>query len=231
METMIEFIMGFSTAFLPALVFTVYHLKKKGKETTRLLEKKQEALKKQLEAARQEVISLKKVVAETQQSNIQLSDLKETVERDLQRQKKSVYRWQRKAKRYMSGSSHSGYVYVISAPELLGENHLLIRATDELRPAHLLGEVTGQYESSASFEVHGVFFHDKANELEASLWKALENHKVQRVELEVPLFAVSPEVVKSVMSDLHELEIGRSKRSDVKLDSSEGVRVVFRNVA
>ncbi len=118
--------------------------------------------------------------------------------------------------REREANSRAGFVYVISNPGAFGEVMVKIGMTRRLDPMDRVREL-GSASVPFRFDVHALIFSSDALGLEATLHRAFDAQRVNRVNLRREFFYVSPTAVRDVL-----LELGRDYILEFK-DTAEAL--------
>ena len=246
MESLLNFIMGFSTALLPAMAYTAYYFRKSGQNATKHLERTLQQSQWETSAAKQEIAGLKKIVAETQRNNITLTDLKEDAEKRMKKaedqarkQAKAQVQAQARAQREALEKSEqssvaktgessqfhgvrdfAGYVYVISDKNLFGEDRYIIEASKDVDSKRFLESLTG--EVTEDFEVHMVLFRERALDLRRKLHKALTNHQQDSESYTISLFDLEFSRIQEAMDKIHREEAAKESGRSASKEAATG---------
>ncbi|MFO0893475.1 MAG: DUF4041 domain-containing protein [Phycisphaerales bacterium] len=103
----------------------------------------------------------------------------------------------------------AGHVYIISNPGSFGEDVFKVGMTRRLDPMDRVWEL-GDASVPFDFDVHAIIFSEDAPSLEAELHRALDQHRVNRVNRRKEFFRVPVDAVAGVVRKHHaEIEFVR----------------------
>jgi len=107
---------------------------------------------------------------------------------------------------YRVNNTKAGYVYIISNIGCFGENIYKIGMTRRLEPLERVRELGGA-SVPFHFDVHAIIFSEDAPGLEASLHRAFNHRRVNRINLRKEFFNVNLAEIKKVVNQTHKKDV------------------------
>ena len=156
------------------------------------IEEERKKIKKEQKHYKNALSDIEKLL-ENDPDNIDLKERRETLISELCEIDKSLANID-----YREANQRAGYVYVISNIGSFGEGIYKIGMTRRLDPQDRVDELGGA-SVPFNFDVHAIVFSDDAPSLEASLHKALEDKKVNKVNARREFFKVTLDEIKDVI--------------------------------
>lgn len=166
-------------------------------EERKLLAQQQKQVEKEEEKYTTEMQKVNELITKTEDPD-KLEKLQKRIE-ELQLQLDSVEHKKEEIVKRQNGQA--GYVYVISNLGSFGDSVFKIGMTRRLDPMDRINEL-GSASVPFSFDVHSFIFSDNAVELEQKMHNALNNNRVNKVNLRKEFFKVSLDDLEELVQDI-----------------------------
>lgn len=167
-------------------------MKAEAEERKRLKEQ-QEQMEKEASKYTSEIANIREQIKSTdEQKQQQLLDKIKELEAQLQNLE------EKKEEIITLQTGKAGYVYVISNLGSFGDNVFKVGMTRRLEPQERIDEL-GNASVPFTFDVHSFIFSNDAVQLEADLHKALDAHRLNKVNMRKEFFKVSLDEIESLV--------------------------------